>query len=64
MSIGEIEGVLPPCPATRRGYGIQLHASGKGDLLAYTNGKNVIIRSIEVAPATEIAYEPSLPSVL
>lgn len=42
-----LKSVMPPLPETRRGYGIQVHATAKNDQFAYCNGKHVIIRSID-----------------
>ena len=39
---------LAPLPATRRGYGIVLNCSPKDQKIIYTNGRLVIIRSLEV----------------
>jgi len=48
---------LAPLPATRRGYGIVLNASPKDQKIIYTNGRLVIVRSLEVR-STNAQWDP------
>jgi len=43
----KLRTTLAPLPTTRRGYGIVLNASPKGDKIIYTNGRTVVVRSLE-----------------
>jgi hypothetical protein len=44
----EIEYTFAPLPHTNRGESIKLEADPKGKTFAYTNGKSVFIRDLEV----------------
>ena len=52
-------GCFPPMPGVERGVGAKLAASADGSMLIYTQGKNVVIRSVDDIGSSYVYQEHS-----